>query len=439
MKFVRELAVNNDYEVIVAGGGPSGVAAALSAARLNKKVLLLEASGSLGGMATIGLVPAWCPFSDKEKIIYRSIAEEIFTLTKKVTYNVSEKALDWVPINKEGLKRILDELMIENNVDVLFNSFICGVEKKDDRNIDGVLVASKQGLSMYQAKVYIDTTSDADLVNYMGGEFYIEEDVQPCTHCFIIGNVNMEEYYAYGKIHGDIKGCKIYDIIKDPKYPHIVDHHICNNPVGNGVIGFNAGHIYEVNPLNVKEVSKALMDGRRMAFEYLEALKEYHPKAFKDACLIETAPSLGVRESRRIKGDYVLTVDDYVARRTFEDEIGRNSYYIDVHYSKHEQSLYMDGKLDDVKRAASYKKGESHGIPYRCLVPKDLDNVLVAGRTISTERMVQGSTRVMPTCLVTGEACGVAASIMIDDNKNNHDVDTKKIREVLFARGAYIK
>ncbi len=403
--------------------------------------MLIEASGSLGGMATIGLVPAWCPFSDKEKIIYKSIAEEIFNLAKEGVPFVDPKRLDWVPINKEQFKLVCDKLVMNSNVDVLFNTFVTGVDLTDERNIDCLYTASKKGLEAYKAKVYVDASADADLVYFAGGSFLKNEGNQSATHCFILSNIDIEAYKAYGIMHNDNKNCFIHDIVKDPKYPNIDSSHFCNNIIGPGTLGFNAGHILEVNPLDPKSISKALMEGRIKAHEYSMALKEYYPQAFKDNYLVETAPALGIRDSRRIEGDYVLTVEDYEARRTFEDEIGRNSYYIDIHRTVKEMELEKEGLIpkpyEEVHR---YGKGESHGIPYRSLVPKSLDNVVVCGRSISTDRAVQGSVRVMPTCFVTGEAAGLAAAVALENESiNMHKIDVEKLRKILIERGAYIK
>ena len=154
-------------------------------------------------------------------------------------------------------------------------------------------------------------------------------------------------------------------------------------------------------------------------------MKDVQPKTFGSAFLVKTASLLGVRDSRRIEGDYTFTVEDWKERRTFEDEIGRNCYYIDVHKPGHKETRY--------------KKGESHGIPYRCLTPKGLKNVLTAGRCISTDEEAFGSLRVMPPCLVTGEAAGMAAVHAIKQARNDvHKIDTDYLRKRLKEGGQYL-
>ena len=147
-----------------------------------------------------------------------------------------------------------------------------------------------------------------------------------------------------------------------------------------------------------------------------------------------------MRETRRVAGDYVLTLDDYQARRSFDDEIARNSYPIDIHGAqKHIKALLSDKNVCAMNHFGRYGKGESHGIPYRCLLPQKLDNVLVAGRCISTDRLMLGSTRVMPVCLVTGEAAGIAAALAARSNGRPRDIDVTELRAILKRNGAYIR
>ncbi|GHV44732.1 hypothetical protein FACS189492_1500 [Clostridia bacterium] len=171
-----------------------------------------------------------------------------------------------------------------------------------------------------------------------------------------------------------------------------------------------------------------------MARQLLAAFSETFPAAFANAYVTATAGSLGVRETRMITGDYVLTLDDYIERRSFDDEICRNCYFIDVHASGRTGVLFNAEQRERLKLI--YEPGESHGIPYRCLTPKGLTNVLVAGRSISCERMVQGSVRVMPVCLAMGEAAGIAAAMAAANDGDVHAVSTATLRKRLVDHGA---
>lgn len=437
----REITLNDEYEVIVAGGGPAGCAAAIAAARRGASTLLIEATGCLGGMGTMGLVPAWCPFSDKEKIIYKGIAEEIFKASNAGLDHVKPTDMDWVPIDPEHLKQVYDEKVTGSGAHVLFNTMLSAVEAEDGE-VKTIIVSNKAGLTAYRAKVYVDCTGDGDLAAWAGAELLPmldEGGYQPATHCFELTNVDTYGYQTGERLNAGNPNSPVHGIVASGEYD-IPDTHMCNCLVYPGTVGFNAGHMWNVDNTDPENVSGALIKGRKMAHEILRALKDFHPRAFSNARVSHTAPLMGVRETRRILGDYVLTVEDYLARRTFDDEICRNSYYIDQHHTADEAALINAGKIDLDARSHHYAKGESHGVPYRCLTPKGLSNVLIAGRSISTTRHVQASTRVMPVCLAMGEAAGKAAAIAKDAAEVDvHAIDVQELRRQILEDGGYIR
>ena len=416
-----KVRLDSSWDVIVVGGGPGGCTAAIAAAREGAKVLLIEATGQLGGLGTAGLVPAWCPFSDGEKIIYRGLAERIFNESKKGVPHEPKGKLDWVNINPEYLMRVYDRMVTESGASVLFFSRVAAVEKSADDTVDAIIVANQLGLTAFKAKVFVDATGNGDLAVWAGATYMKSGVLQDSTLCFALANVNGEKYY--GGLHSDNKQSPIHKVVgPDGKYP-LTGHHFCMNLIGPNVVQFNAGHIH-ADTTDPRSVTEAMMIGRRAAQQYLEACKEACPEIFGNAFVVKTASLLGMRDGRRIVGDYVFTKEDWNARRTFEDEIGRNSYYLDVHKSGF--------------KPVHYKKGDSHGIPYRCLTPKGLRNVLTAGRCISTDEEAFGSLRVMPPCLVTGEAAGAAAAIAIQQSRCDvHAVDVQYLRRRLRLEGQY--
>jgi hypothetical protein len=442
----RAEAKDQEWDVIVVGGGPAGCAAAISAAREGARTLLLEASGVLGGSGTASLVPAWCPFSDKEKIIYRGVAETVLNRCKAHIAHVEPSALDWVPIDAERLKRVYDDLVTEAGATILFHTMLAAVEMDQTGGGGTIIVNNKAGLSALRAKVYVDCSGDADLCAWAGASFQkgdAEGKLMPATHCFVLGNVDDYAYRTTCRngsfLHSFNPQSPIYKILNSGKYPLIPDAHMCNNLIGPGTVGFNAGHLWNVDNTDPESVSKALVLGRKMAEQFRDALAEFCPKAFGNAFVVMTGSTIGIRETRRIEGDYVLTTDDYMDRRSFIDEICRNSYYLDIHSAQEAVAKNSGETAKNETRTYRYGKGESHGLPYRCLIPKGLRNILVAGRSISCDRTVQGSVRVMPVCLAMGEAAGMAAAhAAFHHGGDVRAVDVPHLRDRLREEGAYL-
>lgn len=417
------IKVNDQWDVIVVGGGPSGCAAATAAAREGAKVLLIEGTGALGGMGTSGLLNAWCPFTDKEKIIYKGIAEKVFLASKKGVPHATGD--DWIPINTEHLKVVYDDLVTSEGVSVLFFSTMAAVEMRRKGVVDAVVVANKAGLTAYKAKVFIDCTGDGDLATWAGADFEIGDDkgsVQEGTLCFSLANIDPYEFSLIGSVHSNRKDGPIYKMLASGKYQLVKDNHINDKYAGPGFLMFNAGHV-TVNSTDPVSLSSAMMEGRKIARQIHEGLVEFEPKTFAASYLAATGALMGIRESRRVKCDYTFTLKDWLDRKEFDDGIGRNAYYIDVH-------------KNDATHYPRYGKGESHGIPLRTLLPVGLKNVFVAGRCISADHYAHGSLRVMPPCLVTGEAAGVAAGQIYSSKMPDiHQVDVQKLRNRLKQVG----
>lgn len=343
-----KIAVDDRWDVIVVGGGPGGCAAAISAAREGAKTLLIEAMGQLGGMGTAGMVPAWCPFSDGEKIIYRGLAEKIFEASRKGVPHERKQKMNWVSINPEYLMTVYDQMVTESGARVLFFSRVAAVEKAADETVDAIIVANKSGLVAFKAKVFIDATGDGDLAAWAGASFKRGDDsgvVQSSSLCFSFANVDSYNYNLTGpSLHTSNKNSPVYKAIESGKYP-LIDKHFNSNFIGPDVVQFNAGHLDNVDSTDPWATTQAMMAGRQIAGQYLEAMKDVQPKTFGSAFLVKTASLLGVRDSRRIEGDYTFTVEDWKERRTFEDEIGRNCYYIDVHKPGHKETRYKKENL----------------------------------------------------------------------------------------------
>ena len=423
----KKIKVDDTYDVIVAGGGPAGCAAATAAAQEGARVLLIESTGNLGGLGTSGMVPAWCPFTDGEKIIYRGLAEKVFREAKKGVPHEPADKFDWVTINPEYLIGVYDRMVASSGADILFFSRVADVEMAGNDTVDAIIVANKAGLTAYRAKLFIDATGDGDIAAWAGAD-YLKGDsegmLQKSTLCFSVANVDTKAYLEGPELHsGHNPDSASVRASRTGRFP-LLDTHCCHNLVGPGVVQFNANHIEIKDTTDPRQLSDAMRLGRETADQHLEMLKEFRPDAFRDAFVVKTAIIPGIRDSRRIIGDYLFTGDDWRARRSFDDEIGRNCYFIDIHKTGVPH--------------VHYNRGESHGIPYRCLTPRGLRNVLTAGRCISTDDEAYGSLRVMPPCLVTGEAAGMAAWLATKSARADiHSVDVGDLRRWLRDRGQY--
>jgi len=437
----RRLAVR-EVDVLVAGGGPAGAAAAIAAARDGADTLLIEQFGFLGGQGTAGLVPAWCPFTDGQKPVVRGIGLAVLEEMKGHMPHVPADAYDWVAIDAEVLKRIYDRRVGESGAAVLFHTQLADVATRDGRVTEAIL-CNKAGLSAVRAKVFIDTTGDADLAAWAGAEFEKGDpetgELQPTTPCFILAGVDCERFFAWRDERPDRRNLR--DAIFRAKAAGDLDI-----PEGSAniarqspsTLGFNFSHVFDVDGTDPEQLSAAMIEGRRLARHLADFMVRYCPGCERGV-LVQTGVIIGVRETRRIVGEYRLVVDDYLARRSFDDEIARNSYYLDVHLSRADQALRAAGKLDWKEHGRPYGPGESHGIPYRCLIPKRLANVLVAGRCISSDRPVQGAVRVMPFCLAMGEAAGCAAAMVVAGGLGDvRDVDVAALRDRLRSHGAHL-
>ena len=434
----KTIPLNDSYDVIVCGGGPAGCTAAIAAAREGAKTLLLESSAMLGGMATLGMVNNWGPIHDGIRNLHQGLAGRIIeTLKAQMPTEPAEK-WNHLSVDPEKLKVILDDMVTESGATVLFHSFVTGVQMKDDRNIDLILVANKAGLIAYRAKVFIDCTGDGDLYAWAGKEYLKGDEngsLQPVTMCFMVSGIDEEKFAVMDDPYYDGVGLKkhalLHKIMAEGKYD-IPDDHIVYRRLADGIYTYNAGHVYFIDGTDPESFTKGCMEGRKRAWAIKNAYTEY-ADAYKDSFMAQTAPCVGLRESRRIIGDYTFNMEDWLARRSFPDEICRGRYIIDVHEER------PDLIRDTTKMFQRYGTGESYGVPYRILCPRDLDNVLVAGRTVSCDRLSNGSLRVMPCCMNEGEAAGMAAKFASEmKTVNIHKVDTQRLRKRLMEEGAYL-
>ena len=433
--FQREIPVRHDVDVFVAGGGPAGVSAAVIAAREGRKVFLAEGHSSFGGMGTAGMVPGFVQFSDGVNFLAGGFGKELVDKLVAMGNPVPMPDRQAMRIKTEILKRLYDDLMISCGAKFSLMTQLIGVEKDKDR-VTTAILSGKSGLFGVKAKVFIDCTGDGDLAALAGAPFEkgdAEGNLMPGTLCSLWANIDWDVVDKYSP---KPQSSKLEEAFNDKVFD-VLDRHLPGmNNLGGGIGGGNISHAFGVDGTDEQSLTEHFISSRKLLLQYETYYKKYL-RGFERMELVNTGSLFGIRETRRILGDYVMTVDDFVKRAVFDDEIGRYSYSIDIHPSKPSDETYAAFR-QEFKKTYAYKAGESYGIPYRSLIPRTLANVLTAGRCISTDRYMHGSIRVMPGCFITGQSAGMAGALASEEEGNVRKIDVRELQGRLKKIGAFL-
>lgn len=444
----KQTPVRAEVDILVVGGGPSGFAAALSAASTGLKTMIIESRGYLGGNLTIGLpILSYIDCNGvqnirgtAQKLIDRLAAKGAASGHKRCKLHSSLTIID-----SEKVKTEIYDMLAEKGVEVLYYAFCAGAIVEDN-TIKGVIIESKAGREAILAKQVIDCTGDGD-VAYRAGVAFSKGDkdggMQPPTLMFQMKGVNIQALRD-----AIVLNPEEFDMDTMPKEQFKEGHFIVvglrkrilkaqadgiDIPVARTILitGLADDEIW-VNMVRVSGTDSTLPEsytngeiiGRKQMEEIVKYLKGYVP-GFENATVQTVAPFMGIRESRVIKGEYVLTAEDIVASRRFDDCITVASYPVDIHHATGGDCTMIFLK-------------DNYDIPYRCLVPEKIENLLVAGRCSSMNHEAMAATRVMSTCMALGQAAGVAARDAIAQGVTARKVDVEAVRKDLLAEGAFL-
>ena len=411
------------YDAIIVGGGFAGVAAAIGAARGGASVLLIEKGNCLGGASTNCLVNPFMPYSTRINGEEIKLTGGIFN---EICRRLIEKdAFKFLSFLEEELKLVLNDMVCEAGVDLLFHAYIFDVQRENDV-IRSVLVATKQGVLEICGDYFIDATGDAQLafLAKCPTELGRKSDnlCQPMTLCFRIGNVDVDKFMSgLEELQKAYKDARSKGEITNPRENILV----FKLPVNN-VLHFNTTRVVKLDPTDAFDVTKAEIIGRNQVRELYDFMKK-HAQGMENSFLMMTASEIGVRESRKIVGEYVLTEEDCRAFTKFHDGIAACNYDIDIHNPEGSGTSHY-----------YFPQGEYYTIPYRCLIPKGVTNMLVAGRCISSDHGAQASYRIMPTVCSIGEAAGVAIGLSVKKRHPVREIDVKEVQKALKDNGGFI-
>jgi hypothetical protein len=411
------------YGLAVIGGGFAGVAAAIAAARAGVKVLVVEKSNCLGGAAVNCLVnpfmPFWTEIDGRRVDLSSGIFKEIWDRLE------ANNAISGKSFLEEELKYILNEMVAEAKVDLLFHAYIFKAEKRDER-IESITVATKSGELQIEADYFIDATGDAQLAYLAGCPTVLgrESDhlCQPMTLCFRLGNVDVERFYASRE---RLKIAHAQSLAAGELINPRENILVFKTPIHN-VLHFNTTRVVRKDPTSPEEVTEAEVLARKQVYEIYDFMKK-HADGLENSFLMMTAAEIGVRESRMIVGDYVLTEEDCRSCVKFEDAIAACNYDLDIHNPEGTGTSHY-----------YFPAGAYYTIPYRSLIPKNINNMLVAGRCISSDHGAQASYRIMPVVCCIGEAAGSAIGLAVKNNSSVREVNTEELQKSLKKNGAYI-
>jgi len=413
IRYACDIPVRYRADVCVVGAGPAGCAAATCAAEQGAKVLLTESSAMSGGMSTAARVPMFMPVATGGKLLCEGYGRRILTGLRKMSAEIGFDC--GKRINAEHLRFLYEEILESAGVKLLYYTTLAATVTEAG-TVRQAVFAAPGGLFAVEAKIFIDASGDGTLAVRSGAAFEnggANGEVMPATLCPVWAGVDLAAYQAGGCFsHNDEKmPALLEEAFRSGELPQEDYHHTGVFSVSPNIMVGNFSHVFDIDATNEESLTAGICKNRKLLRDY-EKFYRRHVPGFADAEIVGSGSVLGVRESRRIMGDYQLSREDYRARRHFDDEIGEYNFPADLHPPRPGREEILEHKR--IFRKERYAPGETYGIPYRILLPKGLDNVLTCGRCVSADRYVHASIRVIPACYITGQAAGIAAALAAD-------------------------
>ena len=418
----REIPVWEQVDVLVVGSGPAGVSAAICAAREGVSVMLLEQSGNVGGIATEGLMSHWT--GNTEGGFYDEILERS-----------ADAAQMRKVIDPERLKTILLEMLEEAGVKLLLYTFACAPVMEGNK-IKGVIAENKTGRGAVLGKIVVDASGDGDIAARAGVPYYIGREtdgkMQPATIMFKVAGVDVERGVFPGGFEEHL-AIPAGDIQKlgEEHLPSPAGHVLLYRSTLPGIVTCNMTNCTDIDGTKAEDLTRATVVCRKQMDSIVQFLREYVP-GFENCYLISSASLVGIRETRHFKGEAVITREDILEARVFDDWVVAKAHFnFDVH------NMTGNG-LDETGVQKNFQQKKGYTIPYGCFVPLEVDNLYLAGRNISGTHMAHSNYRVMPICANMGQAVGVAAAICVKEGTVPRELSAATVQRRLIESGVQV-
>ncbi len=418
-------------DVVVAGAGSAGIAAAIAAARSGCRVTLIDPAGFPGGTLVSGIPLLGC-HDGKRQVVRGFFHEMIERLAARGGCDGDPRSVNEIKVDPEKLKVLLIEMLAEAGVMLRLHTLLVGVVREDER-VRFVIVEGKGGRRALAARFFVDATGDADLAALAGVPCEVGRQLdgltQPASLVFSVAHVDVARFEAWGgarRMDAHWAEVSAREGMRNPRRSHVFGTIVGSRP---GEMMFNVTRVLDCDGADSVSLSRAELEGRLQAWEFLDRFLRPHVPGFEHSYIATTAAKIGVRETRRIVGHYVLTRDDIWDFVKFPDAINYGAYPIDIHSP-------TGGEIE-IPRDHFYG-GRHWTIPYRSLVPVGVDNLLVAGRCLSATHEALAAVRCMPNTLGMGEAAGLAVGLALQTDCAAVDIDVTNLQAVLRSHGAWL-